>query len=292
MTTETPTGPATAGAEGPATAGAEGPAAVLAAAPAPRGRWRQDAIATLYREYFLLTRNRTNLLLAVTPSAVYLLLFATSLSHLIGQVHYRGRNFGYAEFTVPALLLSAMLSAATTAGTSLFQEKLGQMELELWSYPLRRSSYVFAKLAAGTALVLAQTLAALVVALLVFDFRWPAAHWAALLCGTLLASFACNGLYLLLATLFTDFQRFTVTINVLAPVLLFAAPSFYPADRMAPVLRALSWADPVTYLVGCLRDSALLGFGAAWPEMVVLAVLAVASSGLIARSLLAWAARL
>ncbi|MFD7580896.1 ABC transporter permease [Kitasatospora sp. NPDC059817] len=259
---------------------------------APRGRWRQDAVATLYREYCLLTRNRTNLLLAITPSAVYLLLFATSLSHLVGDVRYHGRAVGYAEFTVPALMLSSMLAAATAAGTSLFQERLGQMELELWSYPLRRSSYVLGKLAAGAGLVLAQTLVALAIALAVFDFRWPVGHWAALIASTVLASFACNGLYLLLATLFTDFQRFTVTVNVLAPVLLFAAPSFYPVEQMAPVLRLLSWADPVTYVVRCLRDSALLGFDAAWPQMLLLAGIAAVTSALTARSLLVRAAKL
>ncbi|GAA0687439.1 ABC transporter permease [Kitasatospora atroaurantiaca] len=262
------------------------------APPSRRLALPSDAVATMYREYCLLTRNRTNLLLAITPSAVYLLLFATSLANLVGEVGYQGRRIGYAEFTVPALLLSSMLAAATTSGTSLFQERLGRMDVEMWSHPLRRSSYVAGKLMVTTALVLVQTLAALGVALAVFDFRWPIGHWAALLCGTLVASVAFNGLYLLLATLFEDFQRFTVTINVLAPVLLFASPSFYPAEQMAPVLRWLSWADPVTYGIRCLRDAALLGFGGAWPWMLVLVGIAVATCLLIARSMVAQARQL
>jgi ABC-2 type transport system permease protein len=195
--------------------------------------WGFGAVAVLHREYRLLTRNRTNLLLAMLPTAVYLLLFATSLNHLIGTVGYAHRRISYAEFTVPALMLSSMLAAATTAGTSLFQERLGRMEIELWSYPMRRSGYVFGKLLASTALVLGQTIAALLVALLLFNFDWPLSHWFALLAGTTLASVAFNGLYLLAASAFRDFQRFMVTINVLAPVLLFASPSFYPADQMA-----------------------------------------------------------
>lgn len=257
-----------------------------------RAIWRQDAVATLYREYCLLTRNRTNLLLATAPSAVYLLLFATSLSNLVPQVRYSGRVFAYSQFAVPALLLSSMLAAATTAGSSLFQERLGQMDVELWSYPLRRSSYVAAKLLAGTTLVLVQTLAALAMALVVFDFHWPVSHWLALLCATVLASLACNGLFLLLATAFEDFQRFTVTINVLGPVLLFAAPSFYPVQQMAPVLRWLSWADPVTYAIRCLRDAALLGFQAAFPWMLAMAGTSVVTCALIARSLVGRARRL
>ncbi|MGH4029242.1 ABC transporter permease [Actinomycetota bacterium Odt1-20B] len=244
-----------------------------------------DMAATMYREYRLLTRNRTNLLLAIVPSAVYLLLFATSLADLVGEIHYGGRTVGYAEFTVPALLLSSMLAAATTAGTSLFQERMGRMDVELWSYPLRRSSYVLGKLVVSTLLILAQSLAALAVALAVFDFRWPPSHWAAVLCGTAVASMAFNGLYLLLATLFSDFQRFSVTVNVVAPVLLFSSPSFYPADRMAPVVQWLSWGNPVTYGIRCVRDGALFGFGTAWPWMVILAAVAVTTGGLLGRSL-------
>ncbi|MFD4501482.1 ABC transporter permease [Streptomyces sp. NPDC058457] len=238
---------------------------------------RADAVATAYREYVLLTRNRTNLLLAIAPSAIYLLLFATSLSRLVGSVRYADRSVAYAEFAVPALLLSSTLSAATTAATSLFQERMGRMDIELWSYPLRRSSYVIGKPAVSTLLVLLQSLAALVVALLLFDFHWPPDHRLAALCAVVVASMAFNGLYLSPATLFTDFQRFTVTINVLAPVLLFASPSFHPAERMAQVVRWLSWADPVTYGVRCIRDAALLGFGAAWPWMLVMLGVAAAT---------------
>ncbi|ANW16912.1 ABC transporter permease [Streptomyces clavuligerus] len=246
---------------------------------------RGGLAATMYREYCLLTRNRTNLLLAVVPSAVYLLLFATSLANLVGEVHHEGRTVGYAEFTVPALLLSSMLAAATTAGTSLFQERMGRMDVELWSHPLGHGGYVLGKLLVSTLLILAQSLAALLVSLAVFDFRWPAAHWAAVLCATALASLAFNGLYLLLATRFSDFRRFSVTINVVAPVLLFSSPSFYPLDRMAPVLQWLSWANPVTYGIRAVRDGALLGFGGAWPWLLVLAGIAAVTGPLLGRSL-------
>ncbi|MER7792213.1 ABC transporter permease [Streptomyces sp. NPDC097640] len=266
---------------------APGPSGETAPAPAPPPRPRGDVAATMYREYLLLTRNRTNLLLAITPSAVYLLLFATSLSRLVGDVRYEDRVISYPEFAVPALLLSSMLAAATTAGTSLFQERLGRMDVELWSYPLRRGSYVAGKLLVSTLLILLQSLAALGVSLLVFTFRWPPSHWVSVLCGIAVASMAFNGLYLLLATLFKDFQRFSVTINVLAPTLLFASPSFYPAAQMAPLLRWLSWANPVSYGIRCIRDGALFGFGAAWPWMLILLGIAAVAWVLIGRSLMA-----
>jgi ABC-2 type transport system permease protein len=248
--------------------------------------------ATLLREYRLLTRNHTNLLLAVAPTAVYLLLFATSLSNLVQTVGYHGGTVSYQNFALPAVMLSSMIAAATTTGTSLFQEELGGMAVELWSYPLRRGSYILGKLLATTGLVLAQSLAALVVGALVFRVDWSAGQWGALLLATVVASFAFNGGYLLLATLVHDFQRFMVLINVVGPVMLFASPSFYPVDRMAAPVRWLSVANPVTYGIRCLRDSALLGLSASWGWMLLMLAMAAACAGLTSRTLLRRARRM
>lgn len=237
-------------------------AAGSAPAPVPLPRPGGGLRATMYRERLLLTSNRTNLLLALLPTAIYLVMFASSLSGLVGSVTYRGERVGYAEFTLPALMISSMLAAATATATSLFQEELGGMAVELWSYPLRRRDYVTGKLLATTALVAVQSVAALALGVVLYPVHWPLSHWLALAVAIAVASSALNAVYLLLATLVHDFQRFMVTINVLAPLLLFSSPSFYPAAQMPPLLRALSWANPVTYALGCVRDAALFGFSA------------------------------
>ncbi|WP_211291680.1 ABC transporter permease [Micromonospora wenchangensis] len=227
---------------------------------------RSGLRAVVYREMLLLTRNRTNLLLAILPTAIYLLLFATSLTNLVGTVTYRGAQVGYAEFTIPAIMLSSMLAATTTTGTSLFQEEMGGMSLEVWSYPVSRGGYIAGKIVATTALVVVQSLAALIVGLLLFDLGWPGGHWLALVVGTVVVSLTFNGLYLLFAALVRDFQRFMVLINVLGPFLLFSSPSFYPVERMPLVLRWLSTVNPVTYGISCLRGGALAGWDAMWPS--------------------------
>jgi ABC-2 type transport system permease protein len=250
--------------------------------------WRlvsSDVLATLYREYRLLTRNRTNLLLSVIPTAVYILLFATSLNKLIGSVAYAGHAVPYPRFALPAMLLSATLSAATTTGMSLFQERLSRMDIELWSFPLRRSSYILGKLLAAAVLVVLQSVAALLLALVLFRFDWTTGQWAGLVAAAVLAAVAFNGVYLLLATVFSDFQRFTVTINVLTPIMLFASPSFYPPQEMPTLLRWLSWADPVTYGIRAIRDVTLLGFSAAWPWLAILTGMSAVTVPLVASSM-------
>lgn len=226
---------------------------------------RSGLLAVTYREILLLTRNRTNLLLAVLPSAIYLLLFATSLTNLVGSVTYQGVTVGYAEFAIPAIMLSSMLGATTTTGTSLFQEEMGGMAIELWSHPMSRAGYIAGKILATTGLVIGQSLAALLVGVLLFDVGWPLGNWIALGVGTVVASLMFNGLYLLFASLVRDFQRFMVLINVLGPFLLFSSPSFYPVELMPDVLRWLSVVNPVSYGISCLRGGALFGWPAMWP---------------------------
>jgi ABC-2 type transport system permease protein len=238
--------------------------------------------AIIYREFLLLTRNRTNLLLALLPTAIYLLLFSTSLTGLVGRIRYDGVLVSYPEFTIPAIMLSSMLAASATTGTSLFQEEVGGMAIELWSYPMSRAAYIAGKITATTALVLVQSVAALLLGVLVFHVGWPASHWLALGAATLAASLLFNTIYLLLATFVHDFQRFMVLINVIGPALLFSSPSFYPVRQMPAVLRLISKFNPVTYGIDCLRNSAIFGFRSLWPTAACLLAAAIALAAVIA----------
>jgi ABC-2 type transport system permease protein len=243
--------------------------------------------AILYREYLLLTRNRTNLLLAVLPTAIYLLLFATSLNGLVGTITYHGEAVTYPEFTVPAIMLSSMLAASTTTGTSLFQEELGGMAVELWSYPLSRPAYITGKIVATTLLVLVQSTAALLLGLLIFDLSWPPSHWLALALATVATSLLFNGLFLLMASFVRDFQRFMVLVNVIGPLLLFSSPSFYTTEQMPPALRWVSLVNPVTYGITSVRDAALFGPRASVPltlgTLMVAAAVFAAIATILAR---------
>ncbi|MFD0969899.1 ABC transporter permease [Plantactinospora endophytica] len=241
--------------------------------------------ATLRREWLLLTRNRANLLIGVVPTVVYLALLSTSIADLVPEVSYRGRPVGYPDFVIPALMFSALLAAAAISGTALFQERANGMALELWSYPLTRRQYIAGKLLAGSGLVLAQTVAALAVSAALFRAHWPAERWAALLCGAVLAALAFNALYLLLATLVEDVQRFTVLVNVLPPVLLFAGPSFYPFDNLGPVQQIVAAVNPVSYGVTALREALLRGFPGAWPYFLLLGLVGVVALAGVGRAL-------
>ena len=252
--------------------------------PAPRGAAELSAV--LYREYALLTRNRVNLIFGLAPMLVYLLLVNTSLSNVVGTIAYKDIQVPFAVFLLPMVLAMSVVSASGTAGMALFQEEMSGVSTQLWSYPLRRSRFLLGKLLAGVSLVVAQSLFAIVVAVLVFRYPFSLSGWAGLLVTLVLASVAFNGVFLAAAVLIRDYRTFTVLTSISVLVLVFAAPSLSTTEQLPTVLRWISVVNPVTYAVNGMRDAALFGIGAAWPSLLVLLVLAVAANGVAARALL------
>lgn len=255
-------------------------------APAPTHGPGGDLRAVLYREFALLTRNRVNLVISVTPMLVYLLLVNTSLSNLVGQVEYRGTTLSYSLFLLPMVLIMSVVGAAGTTGVAMFQEEMSGVSTQLWSWPLRRSRFLFGKILAGVSVVVAQGLLALLVGVLVFRFPLDLERWLSLLLALVLASVAFTGLYLAVAIMVRDYQRFMVLTNVSMLVLVFAAPAMSTAQQLPAVVRWLSVVNPVTYAVTALRDAAVFGFGPALPSMAVLLAIAFTTNVLASRGLL------
>ncbi|MFF2145440.1 ABC transporter permease [Kitasatospora sp. NPDC058190] len=245
-----------------------------------------DFTAVFYREYALLARNRVNLVLGLTPMLVYLLLVNTSLGNVVGDITYRGDRLPFSVFLLPMVLAMSVVSASGTTGMAMFQEEMSGVSTQLWSWPLRRSRFLAGKLLAGVTLVLAQSLLALVVAAILFDYPFGVAQWTWLLVALVLSSVAFNGLYLAAAILISDYRTFMVLTSVSVPVLVFSAPSLSTTQQLPVVLRWISTVNPVTYSVNGMRDAAIFGFGKAWPALVVLAAVALVANAVAGRALL------
>jgi ABC-2 type transport system permease protein len=111
--------------------------------------------------------------------------------------------------------------------------------------------------------VLAQSLLALVVAVILFKYPFAFSHRIALLFALTLSSVAFNGLYMAAAITISDYRTFMVLTTVSVPVLVFAAPSLSPTQQLPLVLRWISVVNPVSYAVTGMRDAAIFGFGSA-----------------------------
>lgn len=241
--------------------------------------------ATLGREYKLLAQNRVSLALGALPPTVFLVLFATSIVGIVGDIAYQGAHIGYEGFVIPAIMAMSMLAGAAATATSLFQEQTTGMALELASYPLTRTSYVAGKLLATTTLVLAQGLLLMTIAWALFQPDWRAEQLVAVLLAAVCSSLALSGVYLWASTLFRQMQSFMIAVNLATPILLFASPSFYPIDQMPFVLRALAAVNPTSYAIRAMRDALLFGFASDPTSVAVLIALAGVTLALTSRAL-------
>jgi ABC-2 type transport system permease protein len=251
-----------------------------------------DLRGMIFREIRLLTRNRVNFVFSLTPTLVYLLLLNTSLSRLVGKIHYHGTVLPYAVFILPMALMSATLSASMMSGMAMFQEEMSGISTELWSYPLRRSRYLAGKITVGISIVVLQTAVALLVAVFVLGIHLGAQNWAGLAVALIITAVTFNALYLVLALSIHDFQLFSIVTNTSLPVLLFSSPSLYSTADMPLPLRWLSVVNPVTYGITGMRDAAAFGLGSAWPSLLVLVIIAPIAYLLATSALLRRAARM
>jgi ABC-2 type transport system permease protein len=245
-----------------------------------------DLMAVLYREFALLTRNRVNLILGVTPMLVYLLLVNTSLSNVVGHVSYRGTQLPFSIFLLPFVIAMSVVGASGTTGMALFQEEMSGVSTQLWSYPLRKSRFLIGKITAALGLVLAQALLGLVVAVIIFNYPFNATRWAWLLVAIVLTSVTFNGLYLAAAITIRNYRTFMVLTSISMSVLVFAAPSLATTEQMPVLLRWISVVNPVTYAVDGMRDASIFGIGVAWPSLLVLLGFAIVGNVIAARGLL------
>jgi ABC-2 type transport system permease protein len=266
------------------------PAPQPTAQPAPQAV--RGLTATIYREVLLLTRNRVNLVLSISPSLIYLLIVSGSFSTMVPTVLFDGRTVGYRDYLLAVIMMSAILSAGLSVGTALFQEEMSRMALEIAAYPVRRRDYLLGKLATGMGLMIAQTAIMMALASAVLGGRWGLTAWLSLLVAGVVTGTAVASLYLLLATVVREFRSYMTIGNISVQILLFASPSFYPQQQMADFPRYLSYVNPITYGLQAMRLAAFDGLGAALPLLAVATAVAAVSTGVVVKCLARRADRL
>jgi len=124
---------------------------------------------------------------------------------------------------------------------------------EIMVAPVSRVSLVLGRIAGGTTTSMIQGLLILGASLLLgFRFRGPGALAFGLL-FMLLIAFTFIGLGLIFASRMKDMQGFGIVMNFVIFPFFFLSGALTPLENFPWVIRALSYADPLTYGVDGLR---------------------------------------
>jgi ABC-2 type transport system permease protein len=172
-----------------------------------------------------------------------------------------GGGLSYLRFLVPGIVGMSMLFSSTFSGLAVLWDREFGFLKEIMVAPVSRVSIVLGRIAGGATTSLLQGFLLLAVSM-VLGFR-PAA-WAGLapaLLFMLLIAVTFIGLGLVFASNMRDMQGFSLVMNFIMFPLLFLSGAIYPVKNLPAWLRALSYADPLTYGIDGMRG-ALLGVSA------------------------------
>lgn len=217
-----------------------------------------------------------NLLPSVVTAALFMLIFG----HFVGRELNQVNGVPYADFLMPGLILSAVVSNAYSNTTlAFFGARLQRHIEEMLIAPMPAWLIVAGFATAG---VLRGLLAGALVAALALPFTGLAPHHLAsgfgvALLSALLFSFAglVNGVF---ARNFDDTSL--ITTFVLTP-LIYLGGVFYPISRLPAPWDSLSLANPMLYIVDGFRYALLdMGEGRRPGTFVLLPLVTLAVGGL------------
>ena len=164
-----------------------------------------------------------------------------------------GAGMGYIGFLVPGIIGMTLLFSSSMQGMSVLWDKEFGFLKEIMVAPVSRVSLVLGRIAGGTTTSMLQGLL-IFGASLVLGFRLPGAGALAFgLVFMLLIAFTFIGLGLVFASRMKDMQGFSVVMNFIIFPIFFLSGALTPLDNFPWVIRALSYADPLTYGVDGLR---------------------------------------
>ncbi|HEX8738922.1 MAG TPA: ABC transporter permease [Casimicrobiaceae bacterium] len=239
----------------------------------------RESAAVAQIELLKLVRDPTELISRAVQPVLWLVIFG----QVLAQVHgiYAGET-GYLAFLTPGILAQSVLFSAIFYGIAVIWERdLGVVHKLLVS-PARRMSLVFGKAVSAGFRGIVQAAVIYVVALLLgVGVRHDVAATAGVLAGVLLGSALFSTFSLIIACIVKTRERFMGIGQLLTMPMFFASNAIYPLDIMPAWLRAISQANPLTYLVDALRGSMIPGGESVHGYAVDAAILCAVFGGLL-----------
>jgi ABC-2 type transport system permease protein len=211
----------------------------------------RDTVLVFTRELKPLLRDPFSVVFSMVQPLFFLALFAPLLTSVGGVGG--GSGDSSLQWFVPGIVVMSCLFGASMTGSNLLMEmQTGSHERTLVT-PLSRSSLLLGRALKEIVPVLVQ---AVVVVAVVAPFSFEV-HPLGILVGLVMLAVFCVGLgslsyALALATRGQDWIFWTVQQTFLFPVLLLAG-MLLPVDAGPGWLRALSRANPLTYIVDAMR---------------------------------------
>jgi len=221
----------------------------------PSGGLRHDvrAASVVWRRELI--RFRTDRLRAVTAlvqPVLFLFILGTGLGALAGRGLPPGVDFK--TFIYPGVLaMSVLFTSIFSAGSIVWDREFGFLR-EILVAPVSRASIVVGKCLGGATIATFQGIIFLALAWFA-HVPYNPALLLTLVGELLLLSFTLTAFGVMMAARITQFQAFMALTQMLVMPLFFLSGALYPLSGLPGWLTVLTRVDPLTYVVGPMRDA-------------------------------------
>ncbi len=181
------------------------------------------------------------------------ILLLLALGYGIGAIYRRAGAGNYLEFLVPGIITQTVLLSGIFWGIIILQDKRFGFLAEMLVAPVTRFKVLIGNALGGATISIIQGIMVFVISLALgfrpYDWLLVAPAFAVLVLMCLaLTSFGAG-----IASMVDDFQGFQGINNLLVMPLFFLSSALYPLDSVPTVLRVISTANPISYMVDALR---------------------------------------
>ncbi|HUJ05998.1 MAG TPA: ABC transporter permease [Streptosporangiaceae bacterium] len=222
---------------------------------APQHGLRHDlrAVSIVWRRELI--RFRTDRLRAVTSLVqpfLFLFILGTGLSSLAG--HSMPPGLSFKTFIYPGVLaMSVLFTAIFSAGSIVWDREFGFLR-EILVAPVSRASIVIGKCLGGATIATLQGVIFLALAGFA-GVPYNPVLLVTLVGELLLLAFTLTAFGVMMAARIKQFQAFMALTQMLVMPLFFLSGALYPLSGLPGWLTVLTRIDPLTYVVGPMREA-------------------------------------
>ena len=237
-------------------------------------------VLRLVARNFAATLDPITLLVMFGQPAFLIVILGTMFNQLIRNV---GQSGSYIDFLVPGMIASQMITGAVLAGRIFWLDRRWAMVEQIFSGPFLRAEYLAALLLTALLFSLVGVGIMVLVALPLIGVAHLSLAEIGVILGTIaLGSLFFGGLLIAIGGRIRSANLYFTIQSLLQYFLIFISTVYYPVSAGTPVvLRAIVYANPLTYAANTVRDAFTHSFGASdLTAGAILGGLAVAAFGL------------